>query len=158
MLIWQAWVTTHHPLCHLLRGISQSRRHFAAAYSFISLHGYDSIPFLILWSDFFKMMNRTLYNEDKNKGLWLVKIEENIIFNGIRGRSELPIGVGRMGQKHEQSTNNKWRRVCEHGEWAAPSLDFSPINSLDDGCLMYIFIFLSLILGLSFSPDLGAIF
>uniref|UniRef100_A0A7C8Z0G1 F-box domain-containing protein n=1 Tax=Opuntia streptacantha TaxID=393608 RepID=A0A7C8Z0G1_OPUST len=56
---------------------------------------------------------------------------------------ELPIGVPRMVEKHEQSTKNKWRRLCKHGGRAANSSDVSPINSLDDGCLMHVFGFLS---------------
>uniref|UniRef100_A0A7C8Z0T7 Uncharacterized protein n=1 Tax=Opuntia streptacantha TaxID=393608 RepID=A0A7C8Z0T7_OPUST len=56
---------------------------------------------------------------------------------------ELPIGVPRMVEKHEQSTKNKWRRLCKHGGRAANSSDVSPINSLDDGCLMHVFSFLS---------------
>jgi len=109
------------------------------------------------------MMNPSLYIQNKNKSLRLVKIEENILFNDIRGRAarappKLPIGVPRRGEKNEQPTKNKWRRLSKHGERAAPSLDFSPINSLDDGCLMHILSFLSHTLGLSFSPDLGAFF
>lgn len=59
---------------------------------------------------------------------------------------ELPIEVPKMGEKHEQPTKNKWRRLSKHGGQPAPpapASDSSRINSLDDGCLMHIFSFLS---------------
>ena len=64
---------------------------------------------------------------------------------------ELPIEVPKMGEKHEQPTKNKWRRLAKHGGRPAPpahASDSSRINSLDDGCLMHIFSFLSPIPGL----------